>query len=46
MISPGTVEEKIWDLQQQKAKTVSDVLGDDGFAKSLTQNDLEYLFYD
>lgn len=46
MISPGTVEEKIWDLQQQKAKTVSDVLGDDGFAKSLTQNDLEYLFSD
>ena len=46
MISPGTVEEKIWDLQQQKAKTVSDVLGDEGFAKSLTQNDLEYLFSD
>ena len=46
MISPGTVEEKIWDLQQQKAKTVADVLGDDGFAKSLTQNDLEYLFSD
>ena len=46
MISPGTVEEKIWDLQQQKAKTVSDVLGDDGFAKSLTQNDLEFLFSD
>ena len=46
MISPGTVEEKIWNVQQQKAKTVSDVLGDDGFAKSLTQNDLEYLFSD
>ena len=44
MISPGTVEEKIWDLQQRKAKTVSDVLGDDGFAKGLTTNDLEYLF--
>jgi SNF2 family DNA or RNA helicase len=46
MISPGTVEEKIWDLQQQKAKTVADVLGDEGFAKNLTQNDLEYLFSD
>ena len=46
MISPGTVEEKIWDLQQRKAKTVSDVLGDDGFAKGLTTNDLEYLFSD
>ena len=46
MISPGTVEEKIWDLQQQKAKTVSDVLGDDGFAKRLPTNDLEYRFSD
>jgi SNF2 family DNA or RNA helicase len=46
MISPGTVEEKIWDLQQRKAKTVSDVLGEDGFAKGLTTNDLEYLFSD
>jgi SNF2 family DNA or RNA helicase len=46
MISPGTVEEKIWDLQQQKAKTVADVLGDETFAKNLTQNDLEYLFSD
>jgi hypothetical protein len=25
---------------------VSDVLGDDGFAKGLTTNDLEYLFSD
>ena len=46
MISPGTVEEKIWDLQQKKAKTVTDVLGDEGFAKGLSTNDLEYLFSD
>ena len=44
LITPGTVEEKIWDLQQSKAQTISDVLGEEGFAKSLSQNDLEYLF--
>ena len=44
LIAPGTVEEKIWDLQQRKAKTIADVLGEDGFARSLSQNDLEYLF--
>jgi superfamily II DNA or RNA helicase len=44
LISPGTVEEKIWDLQQHKAQTIADVLGEEGFAKSLTQTDLEYLF--
>ncbi len=44
LISPGTVEEKIWDLQQKKAQTISDVLGEEGFAKNLTSNDLEYLF--
>ena len=44
LISPGTVEEKIWDLQQSKAQTIADVLGEEGFARSLTTNDLEYLF--
>ena len=44
LISPGTVEEKIWDLQQHKAQTIADVLGEEGFAKSLTKTDLEYLF--
>lgn len=44
LIAPGTVEEKIWDLQQQKAQTITDVLGEEGFARSLTQADLEYLF--
>lgn len=44
LIAPGTVEEKIWDLQQRKAKTISDVLGEEGFAKNLTSGDLEYLF--
>ena len=44
LISPGTVEEKIWELQQSKAKTISDVLGEEGFAKNLSESDLEYLF--
>jgi superfamily II DNA or RNA helicase len=44
LIAPGTVEEKIWELQQSKAQTISDVLGEEGFARSLTATDLEYLF--
>jgi superfamily II DNA or RNA helicase len=44
LIAPGTVEEKIWDLQQRKAQTIADVLGEEGFARSLTQTDIEYLF--
>ncbi len=44
LIAPGTVEEKIWELQQSKAQTIADVLGEEGFARSLTRADLEYLF--
>jgi hypothetical protein len=44
LISPGTVEEKIWELQQNKAQTIADVLGEEGFARSLSRADLEYLF--
>ncbi|MBU6409821.1 MAG: DEAD/DEAH box helicase [Verrucomicrobia bacterium] len=44
LIAPGTVEEKIWELQQNKAQTIADVLGEEGFAHSLTATDLEYLF--
>ena len=44
LIAPGTVEEKIWELQQKKAQTIADVLGEEGFAKNLSQTDLEYLF--
>ncbi|HUZ08514.1 MAG TPA: C-terminal helicase domain-containing protein, partial [Candidatus Paceibacterota bacterium] len=44
LIAPGTVEEKIWELQQSKAQTIADVLGEEGFARSLTSVDLEYLF--
>lgn len=44
LISPGTVEEKIWELQQKKSRTISDVLGEQGFTRNLTSTDLEYLF--
>src|SRR5450432_1736903 len=44
LIAPGTVEEKIWELQQSKAQTIADVLGEEGFARRLTTTDLEYLF--
>ena len=44
LIAPGTVEEKIWDLQQSKAQTIADVLGEEGFARCLSKTDLEYLF--
>jgi superfamily II DNA or RNA helicase len=44
LIAPGTVEEKIWELQQSKAQTIADVLGEEGFARSLSKGDLEYLF--
>jgi len=46
LIAPGTVEEKIWNLQQSKQQTISDVLGEKGFAKSLSKDDLEFLFSD
>lgn len=44
LIAPGTVEEKIWELQQHKAQTITDVLGEEGFARNLSASDLEYLF--
>ncbi len=44
LITPGTVEEKIWELQQRKAQTIQDVLGEEGFATNLSRDDLEYLF--
>ncbi len=43
MITAGTIEEKIWELQQRKAALVADVLGEDGFARALSQKDLDYL---
>ena len=43
MLATGTIEEKIWELQQRKAALVAEVLGEDGFARALTSEDLDYL---
>jgi len=43
LLAAGTIEEKIWELQQRKGALVADVLGEDGFARTLTQKDLDYL---
>jgi len=44
LVARGTIEEKIWELQQRKAALVRDVLGEDGFGRALTREDLEFLF--
>src|SRR5206468_912329 len=43
LLTRGTLEEKIWELQQKKAALARDILGEDGFARTLTRADLEYL---
>jgi superfamily II DNA or RNA helicase len=43
LVTRGTVEEKIWELQQRKATMAREILGEDGFAKTLTRDDLEFL---
>ena len=43
MLAVDTIEEKIWELQRRKAALAEQVLGEDGFARALTREDLEYL---
>ncbi len=43
MLAEGTIEEKIWELQQRKAALIKDVLGEDGFSRALNREDLAYL---
>jgi len=43
LMAAGTVEEKIWELQQRKQRLVQEVLGEDGFARALTPSELEEL---
>ncbi len=43
LLTRDTIEEKIWELQQRKATLAKDVLGEEGFARSLTREDLEWL---
>jgi len=44
ILTTGTIEEKIWELQQRKAALASDILGEAGFARDLDRGDLQYLF--
>jgi superfamily II DNA or RNA helicase len=46
LVTQGTVEEKIWRLQQSKAQLAQDVLGEEGFTGSLTKTDFDYLLED
>jgi len=46
LVTRGTVEEKIWRLQQSKAQLAQDVLGEEGFTGSLTKTDFDYLLED
>lgn len=43
LIAKNTIEEKILMLQQKKQKMTSDILGNEGFAQSLDQNDFAFL---
>jgi len=43
LVASGTVEEKIFELQQRKAALARDLLGEDGFARSLSRDDLDFL---
>jgi SNF2 family DNA or RNA helicase len=44
LVAVGTIEERIRELQARKASLARDVLGEGGFAKALTRNDLDFLF--
>ena len=46
LLARGTVEEKIYELQQRKAALARDVLGEESLGRELTREDLEYLFTD
>jgi superfamily II DNA or RNA helicase len=46
LVTQGTVEEKIWRLQQSKAQMAQDVLGEEGFTGSLSKSDFDYLLED
>jgi superfamily II DNA or RNA helicase len=43
LLTEGTVEERIWDLQQRKSALARDLLGEESFARALTRADLEWL---
>ena len=46
LVAKGTVEDKIFQLQQSKVNLVQDVLGEKGFTKNLSREDLKFLLSD
>jgi len=46
LLIKGSIEEKIRQLQKQKAALAEDILGEERFAAALTVEDLEFLFGD
>ena len=42
-LTSGTIEERIWELQQRKAALSREVLGEDGFSRALDREALAYL---
>jgi SNF2 family DNA or RNA helicase len=44
MITKGTIEEKILTLQAKKQLLSANILGEEGFARTLDQKDFAYLF--
>jgi len=44
LLARNSIEEKIQRLQQQKNVMSNDILGEEGFTRSLEQEDLEFLF--
>jgi non-specific serine/threonine protein kinase len=45
MICKDTIEDKILQLQERKRNLAKDIIADDqGFIKTLTREDVEYLF--
>jgi SNF2 family DNA or RNA helicase len=43
LLARGTIEEKIWELQQRKAALSRELLGEDGFARTLDADALSFL---
>ncbi|HEV2104444.1 MAG TPA: DEAD/DEAH box helicase, partial [Candidatus Eisenbacteria bacterium] len=43
MLAAGTLEERIWELQQRKAALTREILPEEGFARTLTREDLTWL---
>lgn len=46
MMTRGTIEEKIWELQKRKARMLENVLNEQSFSGSLTKDDLAYILED